>query len=140
MQFKYNFSNANGDKIPLLDIQIRNKDNEATVGYKAMLDSGAFMSVFHSEMAEVLGINLEKITRQVGFQGVGDKTGVLTGKIYVVEVILFQKGKIHRFDSPVLFSSNIHPDSMPLLGRQGFFDRFYEVRFNYKADKFYLQK
>ena len=139
MQFKYNFSKADGDKIPLLEIRLKNKENGRIVGYRAMLDSGAFMSVVHSDVAEILGINLNQIKQKVSFQGVGDISGKLSGKIYIVEVSVFQKGKSFRFDSPVLFSNNIHANSIPLLGRQGFFDQFSEICFNYQANKFYLQ-
>ncbi len=92
MQLKFPFEVVGNDKIPLIDIRITNKENKKATNYRAMLDSGAYANVFHSDIAEVLSINLASIT---GFA---------------------------------------------LLGRQGFFDQFDEVRFNYKNNKFYLQK
>lgn len=139
MKFKYNFTPASTDKIPFVDIQLKNLETGATVGYRAMLDSGAFMSVFHSEVASLLDINLDQIKRSVEFQGVGDKVADLVGKVVILKVSVFQKGKSFGFDAPVLFSDNIDKNSVPLLGRQGFFDKFREVSFNYEFDKFYLE-
>ena len=61
MQLKYPFQSVGRDRIPILDIRITNKDNTKSVNYRAMLDSGAFANVFHSDIAAVLGIDLTKI-------------------------------------------------------------------------------
>jgi len=42
MKFKFPFQVTFGDKIPMLDIRVTNKDNGMTTNYRAMLDSGAF--------------------------------------------------------------------------------------------------
>lgn len=140
MKFKYKTSNVGNDKIPLLDVIITNPDNGNKVTYPALLDSGAFMNVFHTEIAHVLDIDLSKIKKNVSFGGVGTAEGRLSGKPYLVNLMVAQKGKNHSFDSLVLFSDNINPDGDPLLGRQGFIDQFSKVEFVLGNDVFYLYK
>jgi len=139
MRFKYPFQTARNDKIPVLDIRITNKDNKKAVNYRALLDSGAFASVFHSEIAEVLEIDLSKI-KEITFGGVGKSKQSMKGKTYIVELMIMQKGQSYKFDSCIIFSDEISNTGIPLLGRQGFFDKFNEICFNYGHNKFYLKK
>lgn len=124
----------------MLDIRITNKDNGKAINYRAMLDSGSFGNVFHSEIAGVLGIDLSSIKETAYFSGVKASKRLIKGKPYVVELMLVQKGENHKFDAVVIFSDEVSETGFALLGRQGFFDRFDEVCFNYKNNKFYLQK
>lgn len=140
MRFKYKTTNAGSDKIPLLEVIITNPENNNKVSYTALLDSGAFMNVFHSDLAQILGIDLSKIKREVDFGGVGISPSVLKGKPYIVNLMVAQKGKSHSFDSYVLFSNNINPSGDPLLGRQGFIDQFSKVELSLKTNSFYLYK
>jgi hypothetical protein len=136
MRFKY--KTLGNNKIPLLDIIITNPENNQKVAYKALLDSGAFMNVFHSDIATVLGINLSKIKKEIQFGGVNTQTGILKGKPYVLTIMVVQKGKSHSFDAYILFSDNINSNGHPLLGRQGFFDQFSKVEFNLRSSEFCL--
>ncbi len=139
MQFKYSFEDRKGDKIPFVNVVITNKDNDNSVSYKAMLDSGAYANVFHSDVAEILGIDLDAIKERHLFGGVKDSKKQMIGKGYVVEIMVVEKGKNYRFDSYVIFSSEVSNNGFALLGRQGFFDRFEQICFNYLKNKFYLQ-
>ena len=139
MQFKFPFEVVKNDKIPFLDIRITNKDNGKSVNYRAMLDSGAYANVFHSDIAQVLDIDLSKIKQTQLFTGVKESKKQMLGKAYIVELMIMQKGKSHKFDSYIIFSEEISNTGWGLLGRQGFFDQFDEVSFNYKNNKFYLQ-
>jgi hypothetical protein len=139
MQFKYPFQVVRNDRFPVLDIRITNKDNGKAINYRALLDSGAFANVFHSEIAEVLGIDLSKIKETLPFGGVKESNR-MKGKPYIVELMVSQKGRSYKFDSLVIFSDEISKTGIALLGRQGFFDQFDEVCFSYKKGKFYLQK
>lgn len=139
MKFKFPFQVVSGDKIPILDVRLTNKDNGMSTSYRAMLDSGSFANVFHSEIAKVLGIDLSTMKDKVIFEGV-KKSKKMRGKPYIVELMVMQKGKSYKFDSYVIFSEEISDTGIPLLGRQGFFDQFDEICFNYKAGKFYLGK
>jgi len=140
MRFKYKTTDVGNDKIPLLDVIITNPENKRKVTYTALLDSGAFMSVFHSDIAQILGIDLTKIKREVKFGGVGTSSSAIKGKPYIVNLMVAQKGKSHSFDSYVLFSKNINPNGDPLLGRQGFIDQFSKVELSLKSNSFYLYK
>lgn len=140
MQFKYPFHIVGRDKIPALDIRITNKDNNISTNYRAVLDSGAFANVFHSDIAAVLGINLSKIKETQYFSGVRKSKRLIKGKPYIVQLMVVQKGRSHMFDSFVIFSDEVSDTGFALLGRQGFFDQFDEICFNHKNDKFYLQK
>jgi|GEM_PF-849591 len=139
MQFKYSFTKVRWDNIPFLEVVLKNPENNESVGCRAMVDSGAFISVFHSELAEVLGIDLGLIKSETTFQGVGDIAGSLKGKIYFVDMTVWDKTNKCNFICPVLFSDNIDRNSFSLLGRKGFFDHFDEVVFNIKSNKFYLR-
>jgi len=140
MRFKYKTTNVGNDRIPLLDVVITNPENNRKVTYPALLDSGAFMNVFHSDIAQVLGIDLSKIKREIEFGGVGTSLSAFKGKPYIVNLMVAQKGKNHSFDSYVLFSDNINPNGNPLLGRMGFIDQFPKVELSLKSNSFYLYK
>lgn len=122
-----------------MDVIFKNKDTGKATSYRALLDSGAFMNVVHADIADVLDINLSGINT-ISFGGVGNSKKELKGKPYIVEVQANQKGRSHKFDSYVLFTEDINKDQYPLLGRQGFFDKFDEICFNYKSNKFFLTK
>ncbi|EKD58115.1 MAG: hypothetical protein ACD_57C00026G0001 [uncultured bacterium] len=140
MQFKFPFEVVRNDKIPFLDIKITNKENGKSVSYRAMLDSGAYTNVFHADIARVLDIDLSMIKQRELFSGVKDTKKQMKGRAYIVELMVVQKGKSHQFDSYIVFSEEISNTGWGLLGRQGFFDQFDEVSFNYKNNKFYLHK
>ena len=139
MQFKFSFEIVKEDKIPLIDVTLTNKDNGRKVSYRALLDSGAFANVFHSDIAKVLGIDLTTIREQELFKGVEKTKRQMKGKPYIIEIMIIQKGYSHKFDSYVIFTDDINEDGFPLLGRQCFFDRFKEIAFNYTNNKVYLK-
>lgn len=139
MKFKYPFRVVAGDKIPILDVRINNKDNNKSTNYRAMLDSGAFANVFHSDIARVLGIDLSKIKETQYFGGVKASKRLIKGKPYIIELMIMQKGQNKTFDCFVIFSEEVSDTGFALLGRQGFFDQFREICFNYKNNKFYLE-
>ncbi len=140
MKFIYEFSRRaiSDDKLPIITILVKNKENTTSIGYDAMLDSGAFMNVVHASVADILGIDLRNIKQEVSFQGVGTSSRKSKGKLCIVELTVFQKRKRYSFDAPILFSDTVHPNSIPLLGRQGFFDKFSEVSFQFSHNKFLL--
>lgn len=138
MQFKYSFREIYREKIPILEVRITNKETGKAVNYPAMLDSGSFANIFHSDIAEVVGIDLSHI-KEIEFGGV-KKSKQMKGKPYIVKLMVACKGESYSFDSYVVFSDEIDKDVFPLLGRIGFFDRFDQVCLSFKKNKFYLQK
>lgn len=138
MKFAYTFSGyvASDDKVPVIDVDIKNRENTVSLSYRAMLDSGASMNVVHEGISFLLGIDLSK-SQEVEFQGIGNKS-TLTGKLYIVELTILQNKKQFSFDTPIVFSDSISPNSYGILGRQGFFDHFSEICFKYSSNTFYL--
>ena len=122
----------------MMDIRVTNKDTGKSTSYRAMLDSGAFANVFHSDVADLLEIDLSKIKEVQAFGGVRDSKQLMKGKPCIVELMIMKKGKSYKFDSYVIFSDEVSDTGFALLGRQGFFDQFKEICFNYKQNKFYL--
>jgi hypothetical protein len=105
-----------------------------------MLDSGAYINIFHSDIANVLGIDLDKIKDKQVFSGVEETKRSMAGKPYVVELMISQKGESYKFDAVVVFTDQIVNSGYGLLGRQFFFDRFDEVTFKFPLNNFYLKK
>ncbi len=140
MQLKYKFEQVRCDKIPFVDVRIINKDKNISVNYRALLDSGAYANIFHSDIAGVLGIDLTRIKEQQLFSGVEKTKRSMIGKPYIVDLMVSQSGKSHRFEAIVIFTDQIVDSGYGLLGRQSFFDKFDEVVFSFPGNNFYLRK
>lgn len=93
------------------------------VGYEALIDSGSDYNIFHSRIAEILGIHLSK-GRKRQIIGIGEQR--LKG--YEHNVILKVAGK--QYKTRVIFSKQIPPNSFGVLGNSGFFNHF-RVTFKY---------
>ncbi|PIP04701.1 hypothetical protein COX53_01045 [candidate division WWE3 bacterium CG23_combo_of_CG06-09_8_20_14_all_40_14] len=93
----------------------------------ALVDSGATVSIFRSEVAESLGINIEK-GKEIYLGGVG---GRIRGYLHRLKIEVAGK----RFICPIVFSRD-YLVSFNLLGRQGFFKRF---RITFEEKKNYLK-
>ena len=100
--------------------------NRKVVGYEALLDTGADYNVFHSEIAEILGIDLTK-GKSKKIYGLGGQH--IKGYVHNVELKL--QG-FSSFKSEIVFSKQIPEHSIGVLGNTGFFDH-YEVIFNYNS-------
>ena|SRR3989304_8101577 len=96
------------------------------IGYEALIDSGSDYNVFDAAVAGVLGINISAGNkRQIAGLG-GEKI-----KGYEHKLILKIAGK--QYNSSVIFSKQIPPNSFGILGNQGFFDNF---RLTFKYPKY----
>lgn len=84
--------------------------------YQVLIDTGADISIIHAEIAEQLGINLEKGDR-FPFGGVCG-----TGIGYVHKVDLEIGGYVFK-NVPVIFTRDIHPYGFGILGHEGLFDK-----------------
>ncbi len=109
--FKYYF-NGHGHfpAVPLYFITLKKR-----VRSLALIDSGASISIFRSETAEMLGISIESGTKTI-LGGVGGKIMGYTHQL-TVEVV----GK--TLHCPIVFSRD-YLVSFNLLGREGFFEHF----------------
>lgn len=91
---------------------------------QAYVDSGAFWSIFHIDVAQLLGVSLRRAKRQ--YIELGDGNVV---PIYLQHIRVRFAGTV--FQAPAAFSDSLRA-GFNLLGRAGFFDRF-EVTFNDRA-------
>lgn len=89
----------------------------------ALIDSGADRNLFPAAFAIMLGIDVKKgITRKIG--GIGNTS--LTAYTHKIDLYINST----KFKTEVDFS---YEHEMPLLGRNGFFNLFREVKFAEKA-------
>ena len=136
--FKYPYTKTGrGYIFALIPVLLKNKDIK--LQYIAQIDSGATFCVFHSDIAIALGINLKDIKEQVVFKGVGSSEKEFGGKLYIVSLMIMQRGESFKFDCPVVFSDNINKDCYPLLGIGGFFENFTKIIFDNENKRVVLE-
>ena len=116
--------------MPFVDVTIRNNGKE--VGYRALVDSGAFANVFPASLAEILGIDYGKLQK--------DKFGGATDNQpraeYGISIMELEFGG-YRFDTQICFSNEIRNDGYGFVGRMGFFDHF-KITFDYLKDNMWF--
>ncbi len=105
-------------KMPLLEVRLTNGDNYIDVD--CLVDSGAIDSMFHIDIADELGIDLQGLEEKNYF-GIDGK--VMLGRIAPIQ--LHVKGLSDPIEIEVAF---VEGNAIPLLGQSGFFDN-YEIRF-----------
>ena len=108
---------------PIIDIRIANGDK--SLQYNALVDSGADFSIFHSGVAQVLGIDIESGDK-LTFGGVQKANDAAA---YLHKVTLVIGG--WKYPTVVGFSDEIADESYGILGQRGFFDIF-SVKFDYQ--------
>lgn len=112
LSFSYK-TDAQGNNFPVIPLSLKfgNKKKE----FFALVDSGATISIFRTEVAESLGINVNE-GREIYLGGVG---GRIKGYIHKLEIEIAGK----QFICPVVFSYE-YLVSFNLLGRSAFFKKF----------------
>ncbi len=85
--------------------------------YRALIDSGADFTIFHSLIGELLGIDIES-GKEAYFGGVGG-----SGMRAYFHTITAQVGE-HSYRLYCGFSQDIPADGYGILGQVGFFDQF----------------
>lgn len=129
MKFRYKYygKNSMGDRVirPVIPIKIINGDQ--VVRYEVLVDSGADRSIFHSEVADVLGLKMTA-GKKDGF------TGATGGRaaMYIHPVQIEVGG--WTFETEIGFADVLGLKEMPgLAGQIGFFDLF-TVKFDYQKE------
>ena len=112
-EFPY-LKDAGGRHAPIVYLQVWTGNRWLYL--QAYVDSGASWSVFHADVAEMIGLKLSRATRRYMSLGNGS-----TIPIYFQHVRVRFAGQ--EFSAPVGFSEILHV-GFNLLGRAGFFDRF----------------
>jgi len=114
MKQKFYYIQRNLQFFPAIHLKLREPKIAMTA--EALIDSGASFSIFRPEIAEYLGIQIEK-GKQVYLEGIG---GRILGYIHEVRVSI---DKCNFFKCKIVFSREFHV-SFNLLGRDNFFKQF----------------
>ena len=120
MKYKFNYLKLRNQYFPIIPIKLVSKNN--LVYTSALIDSGASICLFKSEIANQLGINLEK-GKEILLEGISGKIS-----IYIHSVSVEIENTKHII--PIGFSDE-YTASFNLIGRKGFFDKF-QINFNEK--------
>jgi hypothetical protein len=113
MKREFSYLEKDGQYFPVIDVKLGSRKNKLTV--KALIDSGASFSVFRPEIAQELGIELER-GKKIYLTGVG---GRILGYLHKVPISVGNK----NFLCKIVFSSEFNV-SFSLLGRDNFFIPF----------------
>ena len=109
----FNYYKDKDDYFPVIPIVFTvNKKNIRTL---ALVDSGASISVFNGETADLLGLNVEQGKRTT----LGGVIGRIVGYTHKVQIKIAGKS----FICPIVFSRELMV-SYNLLGREVFFENF----------------
>ena len=130
MNIKYKYKKAGNFYRPIIDITL--KQDKIEFGYFALVDSGADFCIFHTGIASLLKIDINKLKKDT-FSGIG-KGKKLTSYLGAIEIGV----KNYFYNTPVFFSDEISTNSYGVLGQVGFFDRF-KVNFNYKNKTIFVK-
>ena len=120
-------TDARGNAFPVIPLTLQFRDKKKD--FFALIDSGATVSIFRAEVADVLGIEIEK-GKQLYLGGVG---GHIKGYLHRLKIEAAGK----KFNCPVVFSRE-YLVSFNLLGRQEFFKRF-KIIFEEKRNRLKLE-
>ena len=110
---KFSFRIIEDNYYPIIDLIIENKDKK--IRTHAIVDTGASISIFRSEIAETIGINLEDGEKRI-FQGASSK---LVGYVHEVKLTINN----YSFRCKMAFSDDLQT-GLNLLGRESVFDKF----------------
>lgn len=132
IKYSFKYQKAERYKRPLIPIALRFQNKK--INTLALIDSGADFNVFHSDLAELLEINLENL-KEIEFGGIKKDKEQCKGKLAMIKIGI----KDEFFDAPVIFSNDISDNGYGILGQNGFFDHF-RVTLDYKTDNIYLKK
>ena len=111
MKKEFRYSKKAGQWFPTVDIKIQGP--KRTRKYKALVDSGATLSVFRAEVAKNLGVNIEA-GEKIFLTGVG---GRILGYLHNLKVSIDEK---NFFKCKIVFSKE-YTVSLNILGRDNFF-------------------
>ena len=114
---------------PIIPIRIAFGDR--ALQYNALMDSGADFSIFHTEIGEVLGMDIER-GNKLPFGGV-QKAGTAAAYLHTITIGIGG----WNYQTTVGFSYDIADDSYGILGQRGFFDIF-SVKFEYQKERIEL--
>ena len=110
---KFSYVKFDNKFLPIVPIRLKGKE---WVEFKAFVDTGAGYSIFYYDVAEILGLNLEKGQRE--FVKIGDGSFI---EVFAFRILVSLAGK--EFESKIGFSRSLGV-GFNILGRQDIFDNF----------------
>ncbi|MBU2577441.1 retropepsin-like domain-containing protein [Patescibacteria group bacterium] len=128
MEKEFKYSKKGDTWFPVINIILRGPKKRRS--FKALVDSGASFSVFRSDVADYLGIPLEK-GKPIYLTGIG---GRILGYLHNLRVSVNDK----NFNCKIVFSKE-YTVSLNILGRDNFFQPFL-ISFWEKAKKVILKE
>ena len=128
MRLEFAYLKKGEQYFPVIDLKIKTRKSEITI--KALVDSGASYSVFRTEIADYLGIDIEK-GKSLYLEGIG---GRILGYMHNLSISLGDK--VYR--CKIIFSREFIV-SFNILGRDNFFIPFL-ITFCEKAKKVIIQR
>lgn len=128
MKVKFSYLKKGRQFFPIADLTL--KTYRSQISLKALVDSGASYSVFRSEVADYLGINIEK-GKPMYLEGIG---GRILG--YMHNLLVYIGNRL--FKCKVVFSREL-TISFNILGRDNFFMPFL-ITFCEKAKEVIIQE
>lgn len=124
--YKYQ-SDVRGNYNPLIPIRL--KHSKIQNNYLALIDSGATISIFKTDVAEFLGIDIEK-GNEIELRGAG---GWFKGYVHNLSAEIGGR----KFRCEVVFSRD-YQVSLNIIGRRNFFEKF-KITFDEKNKSVILQ-
>ncbi len=118
---RFNYLYFEGKFLPIVPLKL--KGTNGFIEFQAFIDTGASYSLFPADVAEVLGLELEKGRKEEMVLGDGD---ILTVFVFNIEVSVAGK----EFLAKIGFSKGIGVN-LYIIGRKDIFERFI-VSFNEK--------
>ncbi|MEK7077581.1 MAG: retropepsin-like aspartic protease [Patescibacteria group bacterium] len=110
MKSEFSYLEKDGQHFPMVEVILEH--GARAISVKALVDSGASFSVFHPEIAEYLGVKIER-GRKIYLTGIG---GRILGYLHTLKLKLGRK----TFRCKIVFSPEFKV-SFNLLGRDNFF-------------------
>jgi len=124
------FPNKYSTLVPIIPVRLINKaKQDKYIDIRAMIDSGADVSIFPMSIADKIELNIDRRKIQ---QIRGIEQSII--ETYRHEIYLEIGG--WKFDTDACFCSK--DITFPVLGRHGFFNLF-EVRFDYEKESIELK-
>lgn len=113
---------------PIIPISL--KSGGKSLRYEALIDSGADFSIFPTEIAKKLGVNLKKARKVYFSSATGDS---VEGAIGEIKIDIGEKA----FETYIVFADLA--EQTGILGQYGFFDKFI-VKFDLVKEEIELKK
>lgn len=111
---------------PFIDIQVNYK-HQRMIGLKALVDSGSDYNLFPGIICEALGIKIKK-GKPVPIYGIGRREPLTAYRHFGIKIFL----EGISFETFADFSLE---HEVPILGQNGFFDKFKKITFDREAEE-----